>query len=133
LQPNRFQIPLLATKGHFFRPFFFLCLLCFLITFFFPSTLTPHHKRLILYTTTLDNECKVTLFLSIFVSPRLTFAFCIIAPFFHMRSNGMATDIASLTPGLDAHGLRSGIGRKGLRKTWGTPRNVFVGALAFPL
>jgi hypothetical protein len=48
--------------------------------------------------------------LSIFVLPWLTFTFCIIAPSFLSRSNGLATDIGSLEPGLDAHVPRLGIG-----------------------
>jgi hypothetical protein len=35
----------------------------------------------------------------------------------------METDIGSLTPGLDGHGLGSGIGRKGIRNT-----QFFLGA-----
>jgi hypothetical protein len=38
-----------------------LLLLCFFITFFFPSILTPHQKRFSLYTTTFNDERKVTL------------------------------------------------------------------------
>ncbi|SAM05185.1 hypothetical protein [Absidia glauca] len=51
--------------------------------------------------------------LSIFVLLWLTFAFCINAPFLPSRSNGMATDIGSLAPGLDGLVLRLGIGLKG--------------------
>jgi hypothetical protein len=39
--------------------------------------------------------------------------------------NRMAADIGSLTPELDGHVVRLGIGRKGLRKTWDNPSNSF--------
>jgi hypothetical protein len=58
--------------------------------------------------------------LSIFVLSWLTLAFCITASFFLSRSNGMATDIGSLAPGMDGHAVRLGIGCKGIRKTAGT-------------
>jgi hypothetical protein len=48
--------------------------------------------------------------------PRLTFAVFIIAAFFPSGSNGIATDIGSLAPGLEGHVLRLGIGFKGLQK-----------------
>jgi hypothetical protein len=59
--------------------------------------------------------------LPIFVSPRLTFTFCIMAPFFLSELNGMATDINSMTPRGIGHELRIAIWDKRLRKTWGTP------------
>jgi hypothetical protein len=46
----------MATSITFPTNAYALLLLCFLITFFFPSTLVPHHKRLALYTTTLNDE-----------------------------------------------------------------------------
>jgi hypothetical protein len=49
--------------------------------------------------------------LSIFALPWLTFVFQISASFFFLgRSNGKATDISFLAPGLDGHTLRLGIG-----------------------
>jgi hypothetical protein len=62
--------------------------------------------------------------LSTFVFPWLTFTFLLHCSFFVSKLNGMATEIGSLVAGLDGHGLRLGIGRKGLRKTWGNPRNT---------
>jgi hypothetical protein len=44
--------------------------------------------------------------LCIFVLPWLTFACCILAPFFSSRSNGLAANIGSLAPGLNGHALR---------------------------
>jgi hypothetical protein len=44
--------------------------------------------------------------LPINVLPWLTFAFCIIAPFFLNRFNRMATDNGSLAPVLNGHVLR---------------------------
>jgi hypothetical protein len=47
----------------------------------------------------------------------------------------MATDIGSLAPWLEGRAVRSGIGRKGLCKTWGAwgdPRNgIFLGHSLF--
>jgi hypothetical protein len=63
--------------------------------------------------------------MSISVLPWLTFAFCIIAPFSHSRSDGMTTDIDSLAPGLEAHVLRLGIGTKRLQKTCENPHSSF--------
>jgi hypothetical protein len=62
--------------------------------------------------------------MSIFVLPWLTFTFCIIAHSFPSRFNRIATDIDSLDSGL-AYAVRLGIGRRGLRKTWGNRRNFF--------
>jgi hypothetical protein len=71
-----------------------LLLLYFFITFFFPSTMTPHHEQLALCTIVLNGERRVTplllTILIIFVLPSLTFVFRIIAPFFLGRSNEMA-------------------------------------------
>jgi hypothetical protein len=71
--------------------------------YFFPSTLAPHHRILVLHTTALNDERRVTLSFSPSCSsltyhdlPRLTFASCIIARFFLRRSTGMATDTGSL-------------------------------------
>jgi hypothetical protein len=85
----------------------------FLITFFFPTTLEPHHKQTTLYTTTLSNERRVTLSLSLTILSYScpTFTFCIIAPFYLSRSTGIATDIGFLAAGLDGHVVGSGIGR----------------------
>jgi hypothetical protein len=49
--------PFLPTKD-LFRPSYISLLLCFFITFFFPSTLAPHHKPLALYTTTMNDDSK---------------------------------------------------------------------------
>jgi hypothetical protein len=44
----------LAIRISFSYQSFSLLLLCFFITFFFPSALAPHHERLTLYTTTIN-------------------------------------------------------------------------------
>jgi hypothetical protein len=66
--------------------------------------------------------------LAIFVLPWLTFAFCLIAPFFLEWSNGMTTDIGSLAAGMDGHEFWLEIGRKGLRNN-GKP--LAIGAPPF--
>jgi hypothetical protein len=69
---------------------------------------------------TLDDDSKVK---SSFQDPvhlsltLLTLTSSIITLLFLSRSTEMATDIGSLAVGLDAHVVRLGIGRKGLRKT----------------
>jgi hypothetical protein len=52
-------------KVSFFRQSFFMFLLRFFITFFFPSTMTPLHKRFSLYTKIMKDERTVTLFFSL--------------------------------------------------------------------
>jgi hypothetical protein len=52
----------LGTNGCFFGQSIPLLLLCFFTTFFFPSTLALHYQRLSIYTTSLNNEGRVTLF-----------------------------------------------------------------------
>jgi hypothetical protein len=48
-------------KKSFFPQSYFLLLLCFFVTFFFPPTLTPHYEQLALYTTILTDERRVIL------------------------------------------------------------------------
>jgi hypothetical protein len=55
----------------------------------------------------------------------LTLTSSIITLLFLGRSNGMATDIGFLAAGLDGHGVRLGIGRKGLRQHWETLTTFF--------
>jgi hypothetical protein len=63
--------------------------------------------------------------MSIIILPWLIFVFCTTATFFNSRSNKMATDIVSLSPGLDRHGLGLGIGLKWSRKTRDNTQNLF--------
>jgi hypothetical protein len=92
---------------------FCLLLLCFLISFFFfPLTLTPHYERLALYDDLnwrMQGNSLLLTILSIFVLPWLKFTFCVIAPFFLGRLNGMAMDISSLASGLGGHALKIGL------------------------
>jgi hypothetical protein len=92
--------------------------------------LAPHHERLTLYTITMIARWFSPSYHPVHLC--LTWlTFCIIASFFHSRSNGMATDIGSLTQGLGGHVLRLGIRTKWLRKTWGNSCNFFLGAFTF--
>jgi hypothetical protein len=59
-EPN-IQIPVLALRIFFTVKSLSLLLLCFFTPFFFQSTLALHHERLTLYTTTLNDELRVTL------------------------------------------------------------------------
>jgi hypothetical protein len=62
-----------------------------------------------------SNSTLLTI-LSVSVFLCLTFTLCIIAPFFHSGSTGMATNIYSLAPILDVQELGLGVWTKGLRK-----------------
>jgi hypothetical protein len=65
--------------------------------------------------------------------PWLTFIFSTNASLFLGKSNGMATEISSLAPGLDELVVRLGIGRNGLRKTCGDHCNFFFKCAPIPL
>jgi hypothetical protein len=127
--PTGFKTPLPATIYHFSHQFLFFASSSL---FFSPSTLTSRFGRLVLYTTTLNDETLSFSSGCPSVLPWLTRAFCIIPPFFRW-SNGMATDIGFLVSGLDVHILRFKIGRKGLRKTGKPFQCFFQGTLTFPL
>jgi hypothetical protein len=76
-------------------------------------------RRLALYTKILNDECRELSSSQRLVHLCLTttnICLYIIAPFSLGRSNGMATDIGSLTAGLDGHVIRLVIGRNGLQK-----------------
>jgi hypothetical protein len=106
------QTPLMASKHRFFPQSFFLCLLCFCITFFFPNKLTSHHGRQALYEMTLNDELKVTLCFSPSRSSlpyHYNNSFHIIAHFLIFRSNRIATDVAFLPPERDGCMLTLGI------------------------
>jgi hypothetical protein len=120
-----------------FSHIFSLPLLCFFITiFFYIYIITALRMARPLYDDlqrqTHGNSLLLTL-LSIFVLPWPTFAFCIIAPLFFSRSIGVATDVGSLTAGLDGHVVRLWIGRKGLQKNMGKSSQSFQGTLTFSL
>jgi hypothetical protein len=98
--------------------------------FFFPSTLAQHHERLALYTTILNDEHRVALPWSIFALSWLTFAFCIIVPFF------LRWRIQALAPRLEGHALRLGITKNKGKPSQCThfsnvdsPANVLLNAL----
>jgi hypothetical protein len=100
-----------------FRRIFYLLLLCFLITFFFPWTLTPHHERIVLYTMTL-NEHSVTLSFSpsrpsfVYHGLHLHFASLLI---FFLADRMRWQRILALWH-QDWHVVKLGIERKGLLK-----------------
>jgi hypothetical protein len=103
LQPQLISNSDSGYKGSHSRQSFYLLLLCYLNTFFFPSTLQLDQERLALYAMTLNDERKVTLSFSPSCPSRLTFGICVITTFFLGRSNEVATDIGFLAPGLDGH------------------------------
>jgi hypothetical protein len=69
--PTDFQTPILPTKNNFSLKTLFLASSLLLHHFFLSIDMAPDHERLSLYTMTLNDERRVTLFtiLSIFVLP----------------------------------------------------------------
>jgi hypothetical protein len=76
-------------KDFFFWPSYSSLLICFFITFSFPSTLAPHHESLALYTTTMNDASKRKSFsVSYHLSYKLSLTSSIITLFFLADSTG---------------------------------------------